>query len=66
MHGENGFPETPDWTPTPGFTCAACTASANLCHVLRSVDEQPCCPQCTHLGTAGVKREPMVWQGDNA
>lgn len=58
MHGENGTPDTPEWQPNPGHTCGGCNATANLCYVLKQVNDESCCTACTH--------EPKTWHGDNA
>lgn len=61
--GENGTPETPDWTPCAGNFCGGCGFSANLCKCLAMYDQVPCCKGCTH---SRIEPEVQVWQGDNA
>lgn len=66
MDRRDNAPPPPDWTPNAGNLCGTCLGTANLCHVLRSVDSYPCCEDCTH-GTQTM-REPDVqlWDGDQA
>ncbi len=53
MIGENGTPETPDWKPCVGNTCAGCNLAANTCRCLTIADDKPCCNSCTHQVATG-------------
>lgn len=64
MIGENGTPETPDWTPCVGNTCAGCNWTANDCRRLTHLMKwPPCCDSCQHQVAAGPSVD-VAYYGD--
>lgn len=65
MIGENGTPETPDWSPCVGNLCAGCGDSSNLCKCSKAVTDKPCCGACSH-NRAGARdvTYPIAYYGD--